>query len=295
MQIQTVGDQCIFFGAQSGIDDNTTNWVRNYKNYGLRFIGTGRIFAGSIVSPAVPQSAVQGGAGTVPVGAHTYTFTAVDNDGFETLAGSGLLYTAVDSLHAVVVTAPATFPSGAVGLNLYRDGFKVNAGCANPQLSIPGGTLTDSTSFTCGNSTPTSNRTGLYSMSANNGFNAAQYRLNNETFTSVPRSDQNVFLPGALTSTWTGSTWILDKPITVTRVMVQAKTAPAGCTTNAIVRVTDGTTPINVTVAAAANDSGALTQNYAAGATITTAVQTAAAGCGTSPADANVTVQYRMQ
>ncbi len=35
--------------------------------------------------------------------------------------------------------------------------------------------------------------------------------------------------------------------------------------------------------------------SYAAGASLTIAVQPAAAGCATSPADANVVVQYRMQ
>jgi hypothetical protein len=116
-----------------------------------------------------------------------------------------------------------------------------------------------------------------------------------EPFNNNPRSEQNVFLPGALTSTWTGSTWTTDKAVTITRVQVQAKTAPAGCTTNAVVRLTDGTTPVNVTISAAANDSGAISQNYAAGASVQISVQTAAAGCTTSPADANVTVQYRMQ
>jgi hypothetical protein len=48
-------------------------------------------------------------------------------------------------------------------------------------------------------------------------------------------------------------------------------------------------------VAAAANDSGPIAQNYAAAAVLTVSVQTAAAGCSTSPADANVVVQYRMQ
>ena len=81
----------------------------------------------------------------------------------------------------------------------------------------------------------------------------------------------------------------------VTRLQVQAKTAPSGCTTNAVVRLIDGTTPVNVTIAAAANDSGAITQNYAAGTSLTVAVQTVAAGCTTSPADANVVMQYRMQ
>jgi len=116
-----------------------------------------------------------------------------------------------------------------------------------------------------------------------------------ELFNNNPHAEQNVFLPGALTSTWTGATWTTDKAVTVTRVQVQAKTAPAGCTTNAVVRLTDGTTPVNITISAAANDSGAISQNYAAGASLTVAVQTAAAGCTTSPADANVVVQYRMQ
>jgi hypothetical protein len=83
--------------------------------------------------------------------------------------------------------------------------------------------------------------------------------------------------------------------VTVTRLQVQPKTAPAGCATNAIVRLTDGTTPVNVTVTSAANDSGAIAQNYAAGATLTVAVQTAASGCTTTPADGNVVVQYKMQ
>jgi len=116
-----------------------------------------------------------------------------------------------------------------------------------------------------------------------------------EAFTASPRGEQNVFLPGALTSTWTGSAWTLDKAVTITRVQVQAKTAPSGCTTNAIVRLTDGTSPVSLTISAAANDSGPITQNYAAAASLTFSVQTAAAGCTTSPADANVVVQYRMQ
>ncbi|HUL16951.1 MAG TPA: hypothetical protein VLV88_13215 [Terriglobales bacterium] len=116
-----------------------------------------------------------------------------------------------------------------------------------------------------------------------------------ESFNSVPRAVIPAFLPGALTSTWTGSTITLDKAITVTRVQVQAKTAPSACSTNAIVRLTDGTTNQDVTINAAANDSGAIAKNYAAGASLTVSVQTAAAGCATAPADANVIVQFKMQ
>ena len=116
-----------------------------------------------------------------------------------------------------------------------------------------------------------------------------------ETLSASPRAEQNIFLPGALTSTWTASTWTTDKAVTVTRIQVQAKTAPAGCGTNAVVRLTDGTTPVNVTISGAGSDSGSISQNYAAGAALQLVVQTAAAGCTTSPADANVVVQYRMQ
>jgi len=119
--------------------------------------------------------------------------------------------------------------------------------------------------------------------------------LSGETLSASPRGEQNVFLPGALTSTWTGGTWTPDKAVTITRLQVQVKTAPSGCTTNAVVRLTDGTTPVNITIAAAANDSGPVAQNYAAGTSLTVAVQTAGAGCTTSPGDANVVVQYRMQ
>jgi hypothetical protein len=119
--------------------------------------------------------------------------------------------------------------------------------------------------------------------------------IGGEALTALPRGEQNIFLPGALTSTWTGSTWTTDKAIIVTRVQAQAKTEPVRCSANAIVRLTNGTAPVNLTIAAAANDTGAITQNYAAGSVLTFSVQAAAAGCATSPADVNVTIQYRMQ
>ena len=135
---------------------------------------------------------------------------------------------------------------------------------------------------------------GASGMNAS-GIFAPKIVLAGEQFAASPRGPLNVFLPGALTSTWTGETWTLDKAITVTRVQVQAKTAPSGCTTNAVVRLSDGTTTQDVAISAAANDSGSITKNYSAGAVLTLSVQTAAAGCATAPADANAVVQYRMQ
>lgn len=119
--------------------------------------------------------------------------------------------------------------------------------------------------------------------------------VTSEPFSSSPRAVPPIFFPGALTTTWTGASWTLDKAITVTRVQSAAKVVPAGCSTSAVVRVTDGITPINLTINAATNDSGAVSQNYAAGATLTVSVQTAASGCTTSPGDLNVSIQSRMQ
>jgi hypothetical protein len=176
---------------------------------------------------------------------------------------------------STLTTTDATYTSGQPGLFLF-------------------GTVSTSKNWSGGNLHP------LAQLDVEQDWSKTQHftqgvALSGETLTASPRGEQNVFLPGALTSTWTASTWTPDKAVTVTRLQVQAKAVPAGCTTNAIVRLTDGTTPVNVTIAAAANDSGAITQNYAAGASLTVTVQTAATGCTISPAEANVIVQYRMQ
>jgi len=166
--------------------------------------------------------------------------------------------------------------------------------CTSPQISTPGGTVLDNYSYRCSANTPYLNQAGA-TLFSSGGLSTYKLHLGSEALTASPRGEQNIFFPGALTSTWTGSTWTPDKGVTVTRVQVQAKTAPAGCTTNAVVRLTDGTSPVNLTISSAANDSGSIAQNYAAGTPLTFSVLTAAAGCTTSPADANVTIQYRMQ
>lgn len=103
------------------------------------------------------------------------------------------------------------------------------------------------------------------------------------------------FFPGALTATSTADTWTVSRAVIVTRVQAQLRVAPSGCSTSAILRVTDGSTPVNLTLSAAANDSGIISQSYPAGTSFTSSIQTAAGGCATSPGDANVVVQYRMQ
>jgi hypothetical protein len=216
---------------------------------------------------------------------------------FSGSAGTNLTSTTITGASGDVLRLEVIEPSGA--LTCYRNGVSVLTSTDTTYTSgAPGldmyNTVASSKNWTGGNLHP------LNQLDIEADYTKVQHLnagvgLGTETFTASPRAEQNVFLPSALTSTWTGATWTTDKALTVTRVQVQTKTAPSGCSTNAVVRLTDGTSPINVTIAAAANDSGPITQAYAAGAALTVSVQTAAAGCSTSPADANVVVQYRMQ
>ncbi len=129
------------------------------------------------------------------------------------------------------------------------------------------------------------------------GYNGPNITLpyNGEAFSASPRRVWSCFFPGALTATWTGCSFNPDKAITITRIIAYAKTGPSGCTTNAVAQISDGTTPKTVAVTTNGNDSGGITQNYAAGVALNASVSTAAAGCTTSPADMNVSVEYRMQ
>jgi hypothetical protein len=63
-----------------------------------------------------------------------------------------------------------------------------------------------------------------------------------------------------------------DGPVLMTRIQVQLQTAPVGCNTNAVIRVSDGTNTQTLTLTAAANDSGPLSVPYAAGTPITVGV-----------------------
>jgi hypothetical protein len=134
------------------------------------------------------------------------------------------------------------------------------------------------------------------SSSFNIGGEGGLTLIDGTPFTASPRTGcLNSFLAGPLTIPWIGGTCTLDRAITVTRVQVTLKAVPVGCATPAVVQLTDGTTPINVIISAATNDSGPLTQDYAQNAVMQVRVSTGAVGCEVMPSDANVNIQYRMQ
>ena len=107
----------------------------------------------------------------------------------------------------------------------------------------------------------------------------------------------NTFLAGNLTSVFTAGRLTPDGNLSVTRIQVGLGTAPAGCSTNAVIQITDGTPAgtKTITLTAAANDSGPLAVNYSAGRPILLGLSIRAVGCSTRPQNANVLVQYKGQ
>ena len=287
-------------GAVNFRYDNLSNNIGIVGGYNTQLNSGAQVFS-PMPTPANFQSATAvTGTGLAP-GTYNYCAIAVDPFGGVTATNPSACtqVTTTSGNQSVQLVMPATFPGGAAGLLIFdrTTGVYVNyASCATPQVTVPGSTITLTSTFEgCAYANPVQTTAVANFVSTSNGIGGSKLLLNGEFLNAAPRSEQNIFLPGTLSTTWTGSTWTLDRGVTVTRVQVQAKTAPAGCATNAVVRLTDGTTPVNVTIAAAANDSGAIAQSYASGAALTFSVQTAAAGCTTAPADANVTIQYRMQ
>lgn len=124
---------------------------------------------------------------------------------------------------------------------------------------------------------------------------AGALSMGGDSISVTPREAWGSFLPGALTSTWTAAQFTPKKGIIIVQIEVAAKTAPVTCSPNAVIRLTDGSTNLDTTLSAATvtnNIAGG--QVYAANSVLQVKVSTAAAGCGTSPADVNVTIQYKM-
>jgi hypothetical protein len=66
-----------------------------------------------------------------------------------------------------------------------------------------------------------------------------------------------------------------------------------GSSTNAIALLSDGAASVQVAITGPSNDSGPISQDYPAGASLAFGVQTPAMGCTIAPADANAIIQYR--
>jgi hypothetical protein len=94
-----------------------------------------------------------------------------------------------------------------------------------------------------------------------------------------------------LKPTFVASRFKPDTAIVVTRIQAQLATPPQGCSTNAVVTLSDGAVSQTLALVGASNDTGPLSLSYGAGSTLTLSVSTAA-NCSRGGL-ANVVVQYR--
>jgi hypothetical protein len=103
----------------------------------------------------------------------------------------------------------------------------------------------------------------------------------------------NMFLLSAAVPSL-ASTFTPDGPIVVTRVEARFATAPAGCTRQAILIVTDGTAggTITLPLTAAASDSGPISVPFGAATKVHAGIAVSSI-CAQSPALGNVSVQYK--
>jgi hypothetical protein len=101
----------------------------------------------------------------------------------------------------------------------------------------------------------------------------------------------------AYASLQTGSMTVISEftpsgNLTLTRIQGRVVTAPAGCSTQLRVQVSDGTHAAVLPIARASNDSGALAVDFNAGVPIQLSLLPFS-GCSTKPSQLNVVVQYR--
>jgi hypothetical protein len=85
-----------------------------------------------------------------------------------------------------------------------------------------------------------------------------------------------------------------ERCIIVTHIQVQSGVAPSGCTTNAVLQLSNGVSSRLLTLNSLASDTGTISVNFAAGIPIKMTVSTAAK-CSVPPGFVNVAVQYKSQ
>jgi len=117
-----------------------------------------------------------------------------------------------------------------------------------------------------------------------------------ETINTSPRVIYSAFYSGTLSATGTFARIIPDKAITVTRVNINFFSSGSTCTVFPKIRVSDGTRNIDITASTSQfADSGAMSQNYAAGANVDISLNIAQSCTAGNFQNANVEVQYTMQ
>jgi hypothetical protein len=254
---------CQAVGASSSI---SLQWNQASGNLNQAYNGFRFLYCSTGGSSCVPNNYIPDlAAGGNP---YAYTFTSTAGSTATSLNTISTAY--LSWLYWDRGAKSCLFCTSLAGSSLWQLGIGEGNPAAGVKLAVAGGTLQGEGGIQAG---------------ADVAFNAS------------PRGSYNAFLPNLTSTAATYQRMTLDKAITVTRLQLVLGTAGAGCTTQSTVSVTDGTSSVTLTTAngTAIYDSGAVSQNFAAAASLDIKIATPASGCTTAPQNANINVQYRMQ
>jgi hypothetical protein len=163
----------------TGLNGGTT--AESFSNVPVEVLGTGQFYF-PMSSPSVPASAVVSSGGSVPVGPHTYSITAIDVNGKETTLGPSISATTTSGNQTVTLT-PGTLPAGAVGYRPYRDGGLDNVTPCSTAYITGATSYVDAFASACGNPPPISNAAVTSSLNSS-GISTYQLKMANN-FTDV--------------------------------------------------------------------------------------------------------------
>jgi hypothetical protein len=163
----------------TGLNGGTT--AESFANVPVAVLGTGQFYYPMAV-PAAPASAAVSSGGSVPVGTHSYSITAVDVNGKETTLGAPISATTTSGNQTVTLT-PATLPAGAVGYKPYRDGVLDNVTPCSTAFVTGAVPYVDTFASECNNNPPSTNAAVTSSLNSN-GITTYQLKMANN-FTDV--------------------------------------------------------------------------------------------------------------
>jgi len=171
----------------TGLNGSAT--AESFTNVPVAVLGTGQFYYPMAV-PAAPASAVVSSGGSIPVGVHTYSITAVDVNGKETTLGAPISATTTTGNQTVTLT-PGTLPAGAVGYRPYRDNVLDSVTPCSTAFITGATSYVDTFASECNNNPPTTNAAVTSSLNSN-GITTYQLKMANN-FTDV-------VAPGPLTA-----------------------------------------------------------------------------------------------
>jgi hypothetical protein len=173
-----------FSGCATGLPSTTQiintslsggSTAESFSNVPVAVLGTGQFYFPMAV-PVAPASAVVSSGGSVPVGAHTYSITAIDVNGKESTIGAPISATTTTG-NQTVTLSPGALPAGAVGYRPYRDGLLDNITPCTTFI-VGAAPYVDTFAAECSNNPPTTNAAVTSSLNSS-GITTYQLKMAN--------------------------------------------------------------------------------------------------------------------